>query len=50
LEIQSTSPHGHPALISALEPVLVVTMPREAETFKSVIPEMTQGTDFKLIN
>jgi len=34
LEIQSTPPHGHPALISALEPILVVTMPGEAETFK----------------
>jgi len=50
LEIQSTPPHGHPALISALEPILVVTMPRVAETFKSVIDEMTHGTDFKLVN
>jgi hypothetical protein len=50
LEIQSTPPHGHPALISALEPILVVTMPGVAETFKSVIDEMTFGTDFKLVN
>jgi len=50
LEIQSTPPHGHPALISALEPILVVTMPGVAETFKSVIDEMTHGTDFKLVN
>ena len=27
LEIQSTPPHRHPTLISALEPTLVVTMP-----------------------
>jgi len=44
------SPHGLPALISALEPMLVVTMPRVAESFKSVIDEMTHGTDFKLVN
>jgi len=50
LEIQSTPPHRDPALISALEPILVVTMPGVAETFKSVIDEMTHGTDFKLIN
>jgi len=50
LEIQSTPPHGDPALISALEPILVVTMPGVAETFKSVIDEMTHGTDFKLVN
>jgi hypothetical protein len=50
LEIQSTPPHGHAALISALEPILVVTMPGVAETFKSVIDEMTFGTDFKLVN
>jgi hypothetical protein len=50
LEIQSTPPHGHPGLISALELILVVTMPRVAEIFKSVIDAMTQGTDFKLVN
>jgi len=50
LEIQSTPPHGHPALISALQPILVVTMPGVAETFKGVIDEMTHGTNFKLIN
>ena len=27
LKIQTTSPHGHPALLSALEPILVVSMP-----------------------
>jgi len=50
LEIQSTAPHGHPALISALETIKVVTMHGLAEIFKNVIEEMTYGTDFKLIN
>jgi len=50
LEIQTTPPYGHPALISAHEPILVVTMPGVAETFKTVIDEMTHGTDFKLVN
>jgi len=49
LEIQSTPPHGHPALTSALEPILVLTMPRVAETVKSDIDKMTPGTDFKLV-
>jgi len=49
-EIQSTPPEGHPALTSAFEPILVVTMPTVAETFKSVIDKMTYGTDFKLVN
>ena len=50
LEIQTTLPHGDPALISAHEPILVVTMPGVAETFKTVIDEMSHGTDFKLVN
>jgi len=50
LEIQTTLLHGHPAHISAHEPILVVTMPWVAETFKTVIDEMTHGTDFKLVN
>ena len=49
-EIQTTPPQGHPALTSALEPILVVTMPGVAETFKSVIDEMTYGIAFKLVN
>jgi len=48
LEIQSTPLQGHPALTSALEPILVVTMPAIAETLKSVSDKMTYGTDFKL--
>jgi len=50
LEIQTTPPHGHPALVSALEPILVVTMPGVAETSKTVINEMTHGTKFKLVS
>jgi hypothetical protein len=50
LEIQSTPPHGRPALISALEPILVVTMHGVAEMFKCIINETTHGTDFKLEN
>ena len=50
IEIQKTPPHGHPALTSALEPTLVVPMPRVAEMFKSVIDQMTFATDFVLIN
>jgi len=50
LEIQTTPPHSHPALISAHEPIFVVTMPGGAETFKTVIDEMTDGTDSKLVN
>jgi len=49
-EIHSTPPQGHPALTSAFEPILGVTMHGVAETFKSVIDEMTYGTDFILIN
>jgi len=44
------APHGHPALVSALEPILVDTMPGVAETFKTVIDEMKHGTKFKLVN
>jgi len=50
LEIQSTPPHGHPALVSTLEPILVVTMPGVAKTFRTVINEMTHGTEFKPVN
>jgi len=50
LEIQATPPHRHPALVSALEPILVVTMPGVAEIFKTVIDEITHGTEFKLVN
>ena len=50
IEIQTTPPQAHPALTSSLEPIRLVTMPRVAEMFESVIDEMTYRTDFKLIN
>jgi len=50
LEIQTTPPHGYQAHVSAIEPILVVTMPRVAETFKTVIDVMTHRTNFKLVN
>ena len=49
-EILTTRAQGHPALTSAVEPILAVTMPGVPETFKSIIDEMTYGSDFKLIN
>jgi len=49
LEIQTTLPDENPALISAHEPILVVTMSGVAETFKTVIAEMTHATDFQLV-
>jgi len=45
-----TPPHGHPAFVSALEPIWVITMPGVAETFKTVIDKMTHGTEFTLVN
>jgi len=39
-EIQTTPPQGHPVLTSALEIILVVSMPGVAETFKNVIDRM----------
>jgi hypothetical protein len=50
IEIQRTPPQGHSMLTSALEPILVVTMPEVAETFNSVIDVMTFATVFKLNN
>jgi hypothetical protein len=50
LEIQKTLPLRHQALITAHEPILVVTMHGVAETFKTVIDVMTHGTDSKLVN
>jgi len=48
-EFQTTPPQGHPAFKSALDLILVVTMPRVAETFKSIIKEKTYSTNFKLV-
>jgi hypothetical protein len=49
-DIQSTPPHGHPALISAPEPILVVTIAGVTDMIKRVIDHMTHGADFKLVN
>jgi len=49
-EIQTTPLAAHPAHTSALGTILVVTMPGVAEMFRSVIDEMTHGTEFKLVN
>jgi len=50
LEIQTTPSQRHQAVVLALEPTLMVTMLGVAETFKTVIDEMTHETDFKLVN
>jgi len=50
IDILKTPPQVLSALTSALELMLVVTIPRVAETLKSVIDEMTFATDFQLIN
>jgi len=50
IEIQKTPQQGHAVLISALKCILVVRMPRDAETFKIVIDEMTYATNFKPLN
>jgi hypothetical protein len=49
-EIQSTPPQGHPALTLDFEPILVVKMSGVEENFRSVIDEMTYGTDCNVIN
>jgi hypothetical protein len=49
IEIQKHPPQVHPVLTSAIEAILVVTLPRVAETFMSVINKMTYAIEFKLI-
>jgi hypothetical protein len=50
LEMQSKPPHGHPALISVLEPILAATLPTVAERFNCVIDEITHGTIVNRVN
>jgi hypothetical protein len=50
LELRTTPPHGHRALISAHKLISVVPMPGVAETFKTAINEMTHRTDFTCVN
>ena len=49
-EIQSTLPNRNPALVPALEPILMVTIPGVVDTFMTVIDKMTPGTNFTLAN
>ena len=49
IKIHTTPPDWHPVLTLTVEPILVVTMPGVADTFKSVIEEMTYGTNFKVL-
>jgi hypothetical protein len=48
LKIQTTPLQRHQVLASAVEPMLVVTMPIIDKTLKSVIDKMTYGTSSKL--
>jgi hypothetical protein len=50
VEKQAIQPHGHPALLSAHDTMLMITMPGVAESFKTDIDEMTHGTKFELVN
>ena len=49
-EIKIIPAWRHQALTSALEPIMVDTLPRVAVTFKCVINERTYGTEFILVN
>jgi len=49
LVIQTTPPYTHPAHEPALEAIMLVTMPRVAETFKTVIEKMMHGINFNLV-
>jgi len=49
-KIQTTPPHRDPVLLLAQEPIMVVTMPGVADTFKTVINKMTHGIDSKRVN
>ena len=40
----------YPMATSVFEPILVVSLPESAEAFKSVIDQMTYGTDYQLVN
>jgi hypothetical protein len=50
LEIETTPPHRHPALVSALKPILVVTISGVAEPFWAIINKTTHETNVKLVN
>jgi hypothetical protein len=48
--IQTPPPYRNPALVSALELILEVTMPGVTEKFKSVVDEMTHRPKLKVVN
>jgi len=48
LEIHTTPPFLQQGLLSPLEPILAVTIPGVAVTFKNIINKLTYGTDFKI--
>jgi hypothetical protein len=50
LEIPTTPPDVHPALVSPLVRILLAPMHRAAATFKTIIIEITHGTNFDLVN
>jgi hypothetical protein len=50
LLIQTTPSLSHAALVTALDPILGVTMPRVAETVQTFINGMIHGTNFELVN
>src|ERR1700731_1267736 len=50
LDIKMIPPYGHPCLVSAHEPILIVTLPGICEMFKSVIKDMSYDTDFTMID
>jgi hypothetical protein len=50
LEIPTSPPPVHSALVSTLEPNLIVSMAIVAEMLQTVIDEMTHGPNFKPVN
>ncbi|KAF8520710.1 hypothetical protein BDD12DRAFT_811081 [Trichophaea hybrida] len=50
LEIKTTPPYGYPCLISALKPILIVTLAGICETFESDINDMSHNTHFTIID
>ncbi|KAF8537453.1 hypothetical protein BDD12DRAFT_806924 [Trichophaea hybrida] len=50
LEIKTTPPYGHPCLVSAHEPILIVTLPGICEMCQSGIKDMSHNTDFTIID
>jgi hypothetical protein len=49
-DIRTAPPHGHPALVSSLEPIVVIIRLVVAYTIKPAINQMTHRTDFQPVN